>query len=196
MELATTIINTVLLIALFWYQKNKNKVLEDRISEQSSLLKETKDVVTNQAQAIESQKKVVDTALEYSNKFDLKKIENIIKREVDIEYKETIEQQKEKISKQEQSLEKTTETVKKSIEYTIEHTTSSYIVPLTGELYGFLLMASKDKRESVFSKLPESLVNSIRPLLEEFDKNRSPSLLGGLSGANKSSNSDAESAGS
>jgi uncharacterized coiled-coil protein SlyX len=191
MELVTTIINTVLLLALFWYQRNKNRVLEDRIKEQSSLLKETKDVVTNQAQAIESQKKVVDTALEYSNNFDMGKIESIIKREVGLEYKETIEEQKEKIAKHEQSLEKATETLKKTVDYSVEHTTSSYIVPLSSELYGFLLTASKERREEVLSKIPEAISNSFRSSLEEFDKNSRPSLLG-LLGANGSSKKDAE----
>lgn len=194
MELATTILNTMLLVALFWYQKNKNKVLQDRISEQSNLLQETKDVVTNQAQAIESQKKVVDTALEYSEKFDFNKIENIIKREVDLEYKEIIKEQQTKISNQEQSLEKSTETAKKAIKLSAEHVTTTFLSPLISELYGFLLMATPDKREAVLSKIPEIIAKTMKPSLEEFDRTRPPSLLGVRPSTKKSSNSGTDGA--
>lgn len=191
MEIAATIINTILLLALFWYQKNKNKVLVDRISEQSSLLKETKDVVTNQAQAIESQKKVVDTALEYSNCFDIDKIELILKREIALDYQETIKEQESKIAEHEQSLEKANNAVRSSINYT----TSNYIAPLSGALFDLLLAVSKDKREHVLSELPDSISKRFRLGLEEVDKKMSLSL-GGLLCTNKSSNSDANGAGS
>ncbi len=176
MEIDTTIINTVLLLALFWYQRNKNKVLADRISEQSGLLKETKDVVTNQAQAIDSQKKVVDTALEYSRCFDLEKIEAIIKRELGLEYEEIIQSQRLKIEKHEKTLEKAPEAIIKEIEHSAGQMAKNFILPLTRELFGFLAMASQEKRERVLSKIPKNISDSLRSFLTEYDKKR-PSLL-------------------
>lgn len=170
MEIVTTLINTFLLIALFWYQKNKNKVLEDRIAEQSNLLRETKDVVTNQAQAIESQKIVVDTAIQYSSNFDLQKIESIISRELDLEYKETIRKQQEQIAQHEQSLSQTTEKFESFVTTAIEHFTSDYIGPLSGELYHFLIAAPDDVRQETLSKIPVAISQAFRVSLEELDK--------------------------
>ena len=56
-------VNTVLLLVLFFYQRNRNKVLEDQPLAQRQLLNETKTVVLKQASSIESQSKVVDTVL-------------------------------------------------------------------------------------------------------------------------------------
>ncbi len=143
MDIITTLINTFLLLALFWYQKNKNKVLEDRIEKQSDLLHETKDVVTNQAQAIGSQKIVVDTALEYSKAFDLKKIESIIKREADLEFQAIINEQNDTINKHQQTIKITREAIKKAIEQVM----SDYAVPLTIELLTMLFFKSDKERE-------------------------------------------------
>jgi len=91
-EILSTIANTILLIILFFYQKNKNKVLLDRIQHQENLLNETKSIVSQQSTAIESQSRVVDTALKYSELFDPKKIEGIVRKEMQIDHKAEIEQ--------------------------------------------------------------------------------------------------------
>lgn len=84
--------NTILLIVLFLYQRNRNKVLEDQLGAQRELLDETKSVVLQQASAIEGQGKVVDSALKYTAAFDPKKLEEVIRREVTLEHREQIEQ--------------------------------------------------------------------------------------------------------
>lgn len=185
MEILMSIFNTAILVALFWYQKNKNKILVDRILEQSNLLNETKEVVLNQAKAIESQKNVVDTALQYTSNFDVNKIEKIIKREIELDYKEKIQEQENKISHQEQKIEMTTETIRSSILRSIEEFTSDYVVPLSCEMYGLLLTASREKREQILSKIPDAIAMPMRSSLEEFDKN-SPQLLKKLFSANNS----------
>ena len=179
------LINTALLVALFWYQKNKNKVLSDRIAEQSTLLRETKDVIANQSEAIESQKKVVQSALEYANAFDLSKIEALIKKEADLEYQQVIKDKEEVINKHKEDIEKN----KKAIMMVIEHMTSDYVSPLMKELMGLLLLKGTDEREKVLSNIPEGIANSMRDAFKEFDKNRPPGLLEMLS-ANKPINKD------
>jgi hypothetical protein len=89
-ELAFSSVNTLLLVILFLYQRNRNKVLEDQLSAQRQLLDETKNVVTQQATAIDGQSKVVDTALKYTAAFDLKKLEDLLRREIAIEQKEEV----------------------------------------------------------------------------------------------------------
>ncbi len=76
---------------MFLYQHNRNKVLSDRIAEQNRLITETKEVVQQQSTAIESQRTVVDTAIKYSEAFDPEKLENLIRREVEFENKQEIE---------------------------------------------------------------------------------------------------------
>jgi hypothetical protein len=85
------IINTSLLVILFFYQRNKNKVLKDQLNAQHLLINETKSVVTQQASAIESQSKVVDTALKYTVAFDPKKLEDILRREIVIDHQQKME---------------------------------------------------------------------------------------------------------
>jgi len=99
-EILSTIANTILLIILFFYQKNKNKVLLDRIQHQENLLNETKSIVSQQSTAIESQSRVVDTALKYSELFDPKKIEGIVRKEMQIDHKAEIEQLRSDYEKQ------------------------------------------------------------------------------------------------
>lgn len=88
-------INTILLVILFLYQKNKNKVLIDRIEQQSFVLSETKEIISHQSISIENQKKIVDTALEYASKFNAGKIESILRREIEIEHKYEFDKLKE-----------------------------------------------------------------------------------------------------
>ncbi len=84
----TVVINTVLLIIIFFYQRNRNKVLIDRIEEQEKVIVETKGIIMQQSTAIDSQSKVVDTAIKYSEAFSPEKLEAMIRREIEIEQKE------------------------------------------------------------------------------------------------------------
>ncbi len=85
MDIIPSIINTILLLLLFWYQKGKNKILEDRLTEQKQNMTELKDIVSHQATAITSQGAIVKSAMEYSQIFDANKIRDIVKKEVEIE---------------------------------------------------------------------------------------------------------------
>jgi hypothetical protein len=85
-----SLINTVILVIILFYQINRNKTMLLRIDSQHKLLEETKSVILQQKTAIESQSAVVDSALKYSDKFDVNKIEEIIKRETVLEYSEKI----------------------------------------------------------------------------------------------------------
>jgi hypothetical protein len=79
-------------VILFFYQRNKNKVLKEQLNAQHLLINETKSVVTQQASAIESQSKVVETALKYTDAFDPKKLENVLRREIVINHHQEMEQ--------------------------------------------------------------------------------------------------------
>ncbi|MGS0675410.1 hypothetical protein [Shewanella sp. 125m-1] len=163
MDNLASIINTILLIAIFWYQKSKNKVLADRITEQSNLLRETKDVVTQQAKAIESQKLVVDTALEYSKAFDLEKIESVIKREVTLDYKEQISAHESKIEEHQQSAEKFSEVLATGVKSMAD----DYIGPLSGELFSLLLQKPENEAREIISRLPTAINEVLSVQYEE-----------------------------
>ena len=171
MELIAAITNTILLIVIFLYQINKNKLLSERIAEQSNLLVETKNVVTQQAEAINSQKKVVDTALEYTKIFDVSKIESMIRREVELDYKEVLKKKEEDSNKKISDIQLTKDTViertKYEVKYVTEEMAHRYIGPLTGELYRLLISYSKEDREKVLSKIPDAIAGPIRKGLDE-----------------------------
>ncbi|CAG9295398.1 hypothetical protein [Celerinatantimonas diazotrophica] len=82
------LINTVMLLVIFFYQKNKNKILVDRIAQQEKILSETKGIILHQSTAIDSQSKVVDTAIKYSESFSVEKLEMLIRKEISLEQKE------------------------------------------------------------------------------------------------------------
>lgn len=84
------LVNTAILLIIFFYQKNKNKVLLDRITQQEKVINETKGIVSQQSTAIDSQSKVVDSAIKYSESFSPEKLEAIIRREIEVERQEEI----------------------------------------------------------------------------------------------------------
>ncbi len=91
MDIFFSITNTLLLIILFFYQRNRNIVLTEQLSAQQKLIDETKSVVMQQATALQSQSKVVESALQYSESFNPDKLESILRREFMIEHKEEIQ---------------------------------------------------------------------------------------------------------
>lgn len=101
MEIILSVINTLLLAVLFFYQRNRNKVLAEHLIEQRKLLGETKSVVTQQATALEGQGKVVETALKYSEAFNPKKLEGVIRREIEVEHKTQLHQLQKEFSDRE-----------------------------------------------------------------------------------------------
>ncbi|RXJ81925.1 hypothetical protein [Arcobacter sp. F2176] len=162
------ILNTFILITLFWYQKNKNKLLNDRINEQSKLLSETKNIITNQATAIESQQKVVDTALKYSETFNYDKIETIIKKELDLEYQSVIQEHKDTITKMKN--ENPTLMQKDTAEYVLKLMAKEYIAPLLGSLIIMLLEKEPEDRVTILDQLPNPFKDMVKKLLEKYDK--------------------------
>jgi hypothetical protein len=87
-EYIFSIANIVILLFIFFYQKNRNKLLLERIESQGKLLNETNSIVTTQSSAIQNQHTIVDTAIKYSEAFSLEKIETIIRREIEVEKSE------------------------------------------------------------------------------------------------------------
>jgi hypothetical protein len=83
-------INTLLLLFILWFQWNRNKTLSERIDHQTKLVQDTKSVVTQQATALESQAKVVETAVRYSEAFDPVKMENVLRKKIEIDSYEKI----------------------------------------------------------------------------------------------------------
>jgi uncharacterized coiled-coil protein SlyX len=88
LSLVPQLLNTILLVVLFFYQRNRNKILLERIEHQHGVIEETKVIVTQQSTAIDSQSKVVDTAIKYTEAFSPQKLGDIIRREMAIEYAE------------------------------------------------------------------------------------------------------------
>jgi len=162
------ILNTCILLALFWYQRNKNQLLNDRISEQSKLLSETKNIITNQATAIESQQKVVDSALKYSKTFDYQKIETIIKKELDLEYQSVIQEHKDTIKKIKN--EHPILMQKDTAEYVLKLMAKEYITPLLGVFIALLLEKEPEDRIEILKQLPNTLNEVINELLVRYDK--------------------------
>ena len=87
-EYIFSIANLIILLFIFFYQKNRNKLLLERIESQGKLLNETNSIVTTQSSAIQNQHTIVDTAIKYSEAFSLEKIETIIRREIEVEKSE------------------------------------------------------------------------------------------------------------
>ena len=141
----------------FLYQKNRNKVLSDRISEQNNLLKETKDVVMQQSTAITSQKTVVDTAIKYSECFDPEKIQNITRREVELEKNFELEnikkEYRETISR---THVKHTDSIETIIRVTME-ATSDMIKKLVSPLYFSYVVALMNIPKEERNKLIEDI---------------------------------------
>ncbi len=169
------LINTLILILIFFYNKVKNKVLVDKIKEQSNLLKETKDVVTQQAQAIESQKKVVDTAVLYSNNFDLKKIENIVKRELSLDYEE-------KLKKKENEIKLNNAKFKIIIDELANDTAKNLIAPIIISLIVLLSEKNKEERERLLAEIPDHGKEIINNGLKQFENAKNKALCAALSG--------------
>ncbi|QNN47491.1 hypothetical protein H9L17_04960 [Thermomonas brevis] len=87
MDYITAGINLLGLVALFLYQRYRLSLLSEALARQGTLLTETKNVVSQQATAISSQSAVVDAAVKYSQAFSPDRIEQMVRRELEIEHK-------------------------------------------------------------------------------------------------------------
>ena len=157
--------NTLLLIVLFFYQRNRNKVLEDQLSAQRQLLDETKTVVTQQATAIEGQSKVVDTALKYTSAFDPGKLEELLRREISFSHKEEIDRLKKELaaksSPQESEVQKTGRLLDRLVEAAANaavQVSQDLVVSLSPYVVRDMLRIPPEAREEAASHIkPEGL---------------------------------------
>ena len=152
------LVNTVILLGIFLYQKNKNKVLVDRIEHQQRLLSETKGIVLQQSTAIDSQGKVVDTAIKYSEAFSPDKLEKLIRKEVDIEQKEEREKLASELRNRIKDRDKRIELLEKKSQESLDlaqTVTSDMLPPLMETLVKVLILMSDEERSKVLDEMKE-----------------------------------------
>lgn len=149
-------INTVLLIGIFLYQHNKNKVLTDRISQQTQLLKDTKSVVTQQATAVESQSRVVETAVRYSEAFNPEKLEQVLRRQLEAESSKRIvemEQQfKGELSAQKQEQQRIRQTL---LNTAITQIAVGYTFPILKLALELMVRVPSEERKACIAEMPD-----------------------------------------
>ncbi len=92
------IANTIILIIIAIYQKNKNKLLLDRIKSQGELLAESKNLIEQLTTGINGQGRIVETAMKYADGFDPGKFEDLIRKQVQIESDEEVAELRKKIN--------------------------------------------------------------------------------------------------
>ncbi|WP_420934896.1 hypothetical protein ACOJR9_02850 [Alteromonas sp. A081] len=168
------LLNTIILLIIFFYQKNRNKLLVERISQQEKVINETKGLISQQSTAIDSQKKVVDTALKYAESFSVEKIEQSVRLAVEAEQKQVQKAHASFESKEyeelldaatqlgkiaEQSNEKASQLLKEGVE------------PLAVQLTMLLQEKTKEDRNIIIEKLAPGLAREImRNIFSKIDE--------------------------
>lgn len=184
MEIFFSIVNTLLLVILFFYQKYRNKILEDHLSEQSKLIDETKSVVTQQATALEGQSKVVETALKYTESFDLQKIEMIIRREVEMDNKLKLDQLKKdfedqisKTAKSKQNFKEFILTLINTAASTASEAATNYISPFMPYIIQSLILMPKEERSRAIKALPDPFQSNLSETISKAEAELLKSFL-------------------
>jgi hypothetical protein len=150
--------NLALVLFILFYQIFKNRALVIRIEQQKAIIEETKAIVSHQSTAIESQGKVVDTAVKYSEAFAPEKLEKIIRRELEIEKKEDIEILKAEFSQIVESKEseiKKVETLYEKARETVNMLNAKMVSPLLKIIVNMLIFKKKDERMQYLSKMED-----------------------------------------
>ena len=166
----SSIFSNILIIVLIIYQIQKNKSLQDRIKNQERIINQTNEIVSSQATAIDSQSKIVDTALKYTNTFSIEKIENIIRRELNIEKAEElkhIENQYKEILNKEVSEKCRIDDEKKNLQELLTTISKELIVPYMSSIIKYLLTHYSEK-ESFLEVMKEGKAKDI--LLSTLDE--------------------------
>mgnify|MGYP001387257618 CR=1 FL=1 len=167
-------VNTLLLIILFFYQRNKNKTLKDRLDSQSALLEDTKALVVQQSAAIKSQRDVVESALAYSEKFDPDKLENIIRREVSQENSQEVAELRRQFAAELANVElRESEKTKEIFERLADVSTeiaAEKIAPLLRYVLLSLINMDIDQRRKAIEKFPSDLRAMIEKALTDIDR--------------------------
>ena len=161
MDNIASIINTILLIILFCYQRNKNKVLADRIDNQTKLISETKSVVTQQATAIESQGKVVETAIRYTEAFNPDKLEAILKRQFEQENADKIAKIEKQYHNQLAAKEKAYEELISSIVDSATKAILTELTPLLVFTMRMMFMCPVDLRRNLISSIGDGEIKTL-----------------------------------
>jgi len=173
-------INTILLIFILWFQWNRNKTLSDRIDHQTKLVQDTKSVVTQQATALESQAKVVETAVRYSEAFDPSKFEAVVRQKIEIESSEKLANLEKKhktdlSDKDKEHKDQIKETFSTTAKNTGELMIQEYLMPTLETIMKLMIRVPADERTSLIAELPDSLVkdhliNISEKINEEYNK--------------------------
>jgi hypothetical protein len=147
-SIISSIISNILIVVLIIYQIQKNKNLQDQIKSQNRIITQTNEIVSRQATAIESQSKIVDTALKYSNTFSVERIESVIRREFNIEKAEElrhVEEQYKEIINKEMSEKCRIDNEKKRLEQCVDIATKELLVPYMSTIIRYLLTHQSEK---------------------------------------------------
>lgn len=133
-------------------------MLVDRIDQQEKILNETKGIVTQQSTAIESQSKVVDTAIKYSEAFSPDKLEKLIRKEVEVEQREErgkLEAElNSRIKKKDEKIEAMGKTALERLELA-QGLATDLLSPVMETLVKLILVMPKDEREEVISEMKD-----------------------------------------
>lgn len=155
MELAAQIMSIaftpILLLIIFFYQKSKNKLLTDT-------LQASKDMAALQAQAIETQKGIADTATKYAEVFDPNKIERMISIKMKLDHEQIVTKKDEIIDSHQQQI--------KSIKENAQKVFTALAIALTRQL----LLKNDQERRNVVANIPDIMASIIMENLNDYDK--------------------------
>lgn len=168
-EIFFSVANTILLVVLFFYQRNRNKVLEDQLGAQRQLLDETKSVVLQQASAIEGQSKVVDTALKYTSAFDPKKLEELIRRELMLEHREQVESLKKQVEATTSSSPADTQKLTSALINAAAESASLFIKPLAPFVVRAVLSIPAANRAEALKEVDPDIRDTILKVVTEVE---------------------------
>lgn len=156
-----TIVNLIGLAALFWYQHYRMKLLSESLERQRSLLEETKNVVSQQATAISSQSTVVDAAVKYSQAFSPDRIEQMVRKELELEYRGEKKELEEKINALSQRPDIPTDAVSKVAERAVKKVADMFLPVVTRYSIHLLMLPDSERTK----ELDQIDVPEIRELL-------------------------------
>ncbi len=130
-----------------------------RIDHQTKLVQDTKSVVTQQATALESQAKVVETAVRYSEAFDPTKIEDVLRKKIEIDSLEKIanlekEYRREISDKDEKHKKLLNDLLNSAIEATTT-AVQDHIKLFLNIVIGLMVRVAPNEREALIAELPD-----------------------------------------
>lgn len=175
MDTAISIANLIVLIFIFFYQKYKNKVLKDQLDAQGGILIETKSLVSQQTVAIDGQHKVVVTALDYSERFNPQKLEDLVRREMKVDHSQEIEKLKGEFDKrlgetQAENQAALQLTFEKTVNLVATHSADLILSPLIQPIVNYLVNLEQKQREELVRSWPLPLSRPFEMVLDLIKK--------------------------